>query len=298
MASAATARGLASSSAPDMEADEEYSSDRLFSDSESEQETKKHENLKIFKVNEDCLEDEERKTCANMTLHCFAARRNQWSTNKELAPICDRLRGSTRKGVDNVHDHKRQWKNIAKKFRYGHDHQKEEGDGCELTEPHRICERKITDVDEDGKEFVAREESRIHPTFAKTIFSPGDITLLEMPPLPIRPVKRRAISDKPAEDSLQYKLNEKLKQRRRMLTKYRHKIAELEKIREEICNDEEYERYREEYLAEEESYRIAKKGKGSSDLVVPSKKRKMAEPVKEPVKDESEEDVFQTEEDE
>lgn len=295
MASVATARPRNISSKMDVDQEndfderaDDHESDSRESETNARQRQQQHSKErtkqrtssdKIFKVDEELLHDEERKTCASMILHCFAARRNQWSTNQELGPICARLRGSTRQGVDNVHDHKRGWKNIAKKFNYGHDHKNGGEEGCEVTEPHRFCERKIIDTDEEGKEVIVRQESRIHPIFAKEIFSPGELTLSEMPPLPIRPTKKRVAVDKPAEDSLQYQFNEALKQQRRLLTKYRNKLAEIEKVRDEMCeNDEKFGRYRSEYEEQEEAYRLAKKGKlVSAESAQKAKRRKLEE---------------------
>ena len=217
---------------------------------------------KVFHVNTDALEDEERKLSATLTLRCFAALRNKWSTNDELGLICNILYPSSRGGGVTIHDHKRNWRGIAKKFGYGHDHENEPADGCECEGLHRYCERKITKENDKGKQELVRQEARIHPAFAKEVFSPGDITVDQLEAIPTRNLKKRVTHEKPAEGSLEHELNESLKKRRRLLTRIRNKLGEIDKVREEMSENETHvTALREEYLKQEAKYRLEKKGR-------------------------------------
>jgi hypothetical protein len=254
--------------------DEEVKDVKETTDTNDEQDkTEKLETDTIYAVNQESLENEECKSCAIIILHCFAARRNQWSSNQQLGSIFNRLRCSSRDGARSVYDQKNAWRRIAEKFGYGNDHTSGDDDGCKISNPHRICERKLVVTTDDEETTV--HESRIHPTFADKVFSRSDNTIEQLTPLPNRITKKRAGGQtKITTNHVQQQLGNSLKEQRRLLTKQKNKIAELDKIKEDFATNQlKIEQHRKEYLEQEESYRMAKKRRSTTSIQEPPSKK-------------------------
>lgn len=188
----------------------------------------------MFKVNLDVLADNEQKSFATNPLYCFAAVRNKWSTDQELATFYEKFRsGTLRSAVQNIRENKQDWNRKMRKMNIGHDHSDDSVDkeGCEITEIHRVCKRIIKTENEKD-----REEFRVHPMFAQEIFSEGSTTVDNFVP-PLRNYKRKRTSaESNNEDDDEAKnLKKQLTLQRRKITQLKKKLKEVDEMRDEIA---------------------------------------------------------------
>lgn len=219
----------------------------------------KNSNDFVYKVNLDILSDHERKSFATNILHCFSAVRNRWSTDEQLAVFYQKFRpGTARPSVVNVRENKNDWNRKAKKLNMGHEHDDEtEADGCSITERHRVCKRSIEDGDD------AKEESRIHPSFAEEIFSESEVTVKDIT-VPIRNFKRKRVElpMSPEEEEITKRLKTQTTNQKRLISKLKRKLDEAQKVKEEMLEAEKIlNDLREEVLEKERELRKAIKGK-------------------------------------
>lgn len=211
----------------------------------------------VYKVNLDKLSDQERKSFATNILHCFSAVRNNWSTDSELAQFYQKFRpGTSRPSLTNVKENKNDWNRKMKKLGLGHDHsndKEDEVDGCVITDIHRVCKRTVKDKE---------EEWRIHPNFAREIFSDSNVSVNDIT-VPIRNFKRkRGETSLNEDDDIVKRLKVHTAAQKRLIVKLKRKLDDAQKVRDEMVEAEKVlNEMREEVTEKERILRQSIKGK-------------------------------------